>query len=271
MTLERARGTDRLLDILEKLFETETPYSRNSLASAMGVPRSTVYTLVDQLISRGWLEQSPSGTINLGHKSGLLGLAYRSHTHFEQTANEVLLGLVEETGQAAELNVVDNWQQLVVLAVKGPEHSYLQPVIGRRFHLPSTVSARVLLDSVSPDRLQANIPSSHFSAESETPNLETLVRQIEEARQAGFAIGHGLIDRHISVMAVPVHDGNGDCIAAISLIMLSEEIATKVDQVRPAMIQAAQRLTSTLRVVPWPMGRHNLTRLRYETDLIPSK
>ncbi|MER8542968.1 helix-turn-helix domain-containing protein [Mesorhizobium sp. M1334] len=255
-----------MLDILEKLFEAETPYSRNSLASAMGVPRSTVYTLVDQLLARGWLEQSPNGTITLGHKSGLLGLAYRCHTHFEQTANEVLLQLVEETGQAAELNVVDNWQQLVVLAIKGTEHSYLQPMMGWRFPLPTTVSSRVLLDGVPTDRLSANIPATHFAPESETPDIEALVSQIEHARSKGFAIGHGLIDRHISVMAVPVRDSASACIAAISLIMLSEEIATKAETMRPAMLHAAQRLSDTLRVIPWPMGVHNLAKLRSASE-----
>lgn len=261
MAPERARGTDRMLDILEQFFETEVPTTRNGLAGAMGVPRSTVYALVDQLLERGWLEQAPNGAITLGHKSGLLGLAYGRHTHFEQTANEVLLQLVEETGQAAELNIVDNWQQLVVLAVKGTEHSYLHPTGGRRFPLPSTVSGRVLLEGVSAERLAAKIPPHHFQAGSSTPDLETFLAQIDQACSQGHAIGHGLIDRHIGVIAVPVRDGEGRCVAAISMIMLSEEIETKLGGVLNATQRAAQRLSDTLRLLPWSMGQRNRSAL----------
>lgn len=261
MALERARGTDRMLDILEQFFETEAPTTRNGLASAMGVPRSTIYALVDQLLDRGWLEQTPNGAVTLGHKSGLLGLAYGRHTHFEQTANEVLLQLVEETGQAAELNIVDNWQQLVVLAVKGTEHSYLHPTGGRRFPLPSTVSGRVLLEGVSAERLATKIPPHHFQVGASTPDLKSFLAQIHQACNEGYAIGHGLIDRHIGVIAVPVHDGQGRCIAAISVIMLSEEIETKLAGVLSATRRAAQRLSDTLRLLPWPMGERNRAAL----------
>ena len=261
MAMERARGTDRLLEILEQFFDVETPQTRNALANAMGVPRSTVYALVDQLLARGWLEQTPNGTITLGHKSGLLGLAYGRHTHFEQTAYEVLQQLVEETGQAAELNIVDNWQQLVVLAVKGTEHTYLHPTGGTRHPLPSTVSARVLLEGVAPERITAGIPPQHFKPGSPTPDLAVLQEQIEGATRNGYAIGYGLIDRHIGVVAVPIRDQNGDCIAAISLIMLSEEMDAKLEGVLPPALRAAQRLSDTLRLVAWPMGQRNRAAL----------
>lgn len=256
MANERAKGTDRLMDILELFFAAEAPMTRNAIASALGMPRSTAYALVDQLVARGWLDQS-NGNIILGHKSGLLGLAYGRNTHFEQAALELLQQLVAETGQAAELNIVDSWQQLVVLAVKGTEHSYLHPTGGERHPLPSTVSARVLLEGVPSGQLEAHIPPRHFVPGHPTPDIPTLNAQIEEATKAGFAVGHGLIDRHIGVIAVPVRDQDGAPIAAISMIMLSVEIDGKFDAVLPAAQRTALRLGETLRLMPWPLGERN--------------
>jgi DNA-binding IclR family transcriptional regulator len=253
--MERAKGTERLLEIVEHLGRAEAPVSRNALASAMGIPRSTVYALVEQLLARGWLSQSANGEIALGQKIGLLGLAYSRQASFEPLAAEALRALANETGQSMELNIVDNWQQLVVVAAQGFEHTYLNPAAGLRVPLPATVSARVLLEGVPSARIRANIPPAHFRlADGRFLAPESFFAEIAESGRVGHAAASGLLESHVGVIAVPVRDASDRCIAAISMIMLAQSMEARLSEMLARLHRTAEKLQDTLTLGTWPLG-----------------
>ncbi len=253
--MERVKGTERLLEIVEHLGRADAPVSRNALAASMGAPRSTVYALVEQLLARGWLSQSANGEIALGQKIGLLGLAYSRQASFEHLAAEELRALADETGQSMELNIVDNWEQLVVVAAQGFEHTYLNPAAGLRVPLPATVSSRVLLEGVTPARIAAFVPPAHFRlAGGRQLSLETFCAEIAEAGRAGHAAGNGLLESHVGVIAVPVRNAFGHCIAAISMIMLAQSMQARLPEMLPLLRRTAARLEDALTLGTWPLG-----------------
>lgn len=102
--MQRAKGTDRILDILEQLESVSEPMSRNALAKELDCPRSTIYSLVDQLVARDWVAIDSDGGISLGYRAGLLGLAYSRNARFEQVAREVVQRVAIETGVVTEIN-----------------------------------------------------------------------------------------------------------------------------------------------------------------------
>lgn len=160
--MQRAKGTDRILDILEYLENLANPVSRNALANALDCPRSTIYSLIDQLVVRDWVAIDDDGGIHLGHRVGLLGLAYSRHARFEQFAREVVQRVAIETGVVTEINIVDNWQQLVLISATGRGRNYLRTVEGSRYPLPITGSARLQLAGVPRKTIRLNISEEDF-------------------------------------------------------------------------------------------------------------
>ncbi|WP_372094449.1 IclR family transcriptional regulator [Tistrella mobilis] len=253
--MQRAKGTDRILDILEHL-ETETrPVSRNALAKALNCPRSTIYSLVDQLVARDWLTQDDSGTISLGHRVGLLGLAYSRNARFEPVAREVVQRVASEAGVVTEINIADSWQQLVLISATGRSRNYLRTVEGSRYPLPITGSARLQLADIPREVIRRNIPDEEFRLGSgEILPFETFCAEIDQARRDGHFIARGLIDRYVGTAGVPILNRHGHCVATLSIILPQADLDARQNDLLDILRRGADELSGYLRAAVWPMG-----------------
>lgn len=139
-SVERARGTERLLDIFDHLGKCEHGQTAGEIATAIGAPRSSVYTIAEALTSRGYLERSPEGLLTIGSKIAVLALAFDQQSRISLMARSVVRDLAEATGEIAELNILDGWKQLVLIAENGPRQFYLRSQEGGRY--PGGYTAR---------------------------------------------------------------------------------------------------------------------------------
>lgn len=255
MQRQRAKGTDRVLDILEHLESEAKPVSRNALAIALDCPRSTIYSLVDQLVARDWLAMSDDGGIALGHRAGLLGLAYSRNARFEQVAREVVQRVAVEAGVVTEINVADNWQQLVLISATGRNRNYLRSVEGSRYPLPITGSARLQLAEVPRELIRRNIPAEDFRLGSgEMLPFEQFCDEIEQAAVDGYFIARGLIERYIGTAGTPIRNRNRQCVATLSIILPQEDLDARRDELIDVLQRGADELSGYLRAAVWAMG-----------------
>ena len=253
--MERAKGTDRILDILEKLSIISEPISRNTLARELDCPRSTIYSLIDQLVARDWVAIDESGGLALGYRAGLLGLGYGRNTRFEQVGRETVQRVALETGAVTEINVVDRWEQLVLISATGHSRNYLRTVEGSRYPLPITGSARLQLVGVPLETIRKNIPSEDFRLRSgEMLPFAQFADEIRQAERERFFIARGLIEPYIGTVGTPVRNRDGNCVATLSIILPQAELDNRTDELLAALHRGADELTSYLRTIDWPMG-----------------
>lgn len=255
MAMDRAKGTDRLLDILAYFEGNRDPVSRNALAIALGCPRSTVYMLVDQLVERGWLQQLENGSVSLGYRAGLIGLAYAGHEEFEKSARLTVSKLAEELGEVIDLDIIDKWKQLVVVSANGRGKTYLNVVEGSRYPLPLTASSRVLLDGIPAKVLEACIPPEDFVAsDGSAVRLSDFMRDIQQAQHVGYGMVEGSMDPMIGAVSVPVRNPSGHCLAALSVVLPSALIKADIQALLQPLSRAALELQNQLKLRPWPLG-----------------
>ncbi|TYR35467.1 helix-turn-helix domain-containing protein [Mesorhizobium microcysteis] len=265
--MQRAKGTDRILDILEHLENEQRPVSRNALAKALDCPRSTIYSLVDQLVVRGWLTLDDDGGISLGHRAGLLGLAYSRSARFEQVAREVVQRVAVETGVVTEINVADNWQQLVLITATGRSRNYLRTVEGSRYPFPITGSARLQLVDVPHDLIRRNIPEEDFRLGSgELMPFDQFCDEIDQAARDGYFIARGLIERYVGTAGTPISNRNGQCVATLSIILPQADLDAREDELIDILRRGAEELSGYLRAAVWPMGDRAHSHLFRDRD-----
>lgn len=263
MAMDRAKGTDRLLDILAYFEGDRNPVSRNALAVALGCPRSTVYMLVDQLVERGWLQQLANGSVSLGYRAGLIGLAYAGHEEFEKSARLTVSKLAEELGEVVDLDIIDKWKQLVVVSANGRGKTYLSVVEGSRYPLPLTASSRVLLDGIPAGVLETHIPAEDFVAgDGSAVRLSDFLQDIQQARDVGYGVVEGSMDPMIGAVSVPVRNPSGDCLAALSVVLPSALIKDDIETLVRPLSRAASELENQLRLRQWPLGEAAFASLR---------
>lgn len=250
----RSRGTDQLLSVLECLASIDAPVVPNVLAEILGMPRSTLYSMVNQLEARGWLVRQDEG-LAPGPQAGMLGLAASRLTDFERRARAMVQELALQTGDLIELNIVDQWKQLIFFCANGRRDSYINSVEGMRYPLPRTSAARVLLVGLPIEMLQRNIPEEDMRMQSGAKlSYAEFHTQIAAAGAVGYAQAAGLIDPYIATLSVPVPDRSGRPIAALCTVLAAEEMRRLFDDRLSRLHQAAERLAQILRFAHWPIG-----------------
>lgn len=243
----RARGTDRMLDIMEFLGRHDHAVSAGEIAAALQAPRSSIYTIVDIMVTRGFLHRAPSGSISLGPKIAVLGLAFERGSAILRKARDIARDLSDKTGEIAELNVLDNWKQLVLIAENGPSMNYLRSVEGGRFALPQTASGRFLLEGFDIAEISANIPAADFTNGPGQPQAaQQLIEEGEAAAIRGFVCTRGLIDPNIACIAAPVRNASGKCVAAISLVMTNARFDDMSEPFTSHVVDAAKALSADM-------------------------
>ena len=244
---DRARGTDRMLDILEHLGRNDRAMTAGEIASAIGAPRSTTYTIVDSMVSRAFLQRSEDGLVSLGPKIALLGLAFERGSTIIQAARTIVHDLSRETGEIAELNVLDNWKQLVLLAENGPRQFYLRSVEGGRYPIPQTASGRFLVQSRSPEEILASIPEADYvGSNGVRQTAKQFLGDIEQAKTDGFVCTRGLIEPNVACIAVPIYNHSGKCVAAISLVMTITNFDDRETALLESVRNAGERLSAQM-------------------------
>ena len=100
---KRARGLDRAFEILDFLRQKRQALKPNEIAAQIGAPRSSVYELVNLLLSNGILEfTGGEGRVYLGRKLYFLGAAYENHFDFTRECEATLERLADETRETAQ-------------------------------------------------------------------------------------------------------------------------------------------------------------------------
>lgn len=241
----RAKGTDRLLDVLDCVVSQSMPQTRNAIAATIGAPRSTVYSVIELLLKRDYLEQiEPEGLIVPGGKCGLLGFAYDRHNPFGRRARHVVAKLARQAGEVAELDIMRGWRQIVLISETGRGHNYRVAVEGSSTALPQAASGRFLLQGVDRRDMEANIPVADFTmADGSKISLDQFRDHVEMARRQGYWTARGLIDPYIACIAAPVHDRSQRCIGAVCLVVPLPELARREDQLIAMTREAADELT----------------------------
>lgn len=252
--MQRARGTDRILDILECLARLNRPAGRAEIAQETRMPRSTVYALCDLLIERGWLEDQ-DGRVTLGRQAGFISNSYLHGQGFEALARDILRRLAVETETLTEINVVEDWLHIVALSEGRIAHGYIRPIEGARIPLTPTAAARILLADVPEDFIMRHIRDEDLRDVSGAPvSRAAFFADIELSRTRGYATIAGWFDGTLSTLAVPVLDPAEQIIASLCMILPTREMDARLDFYLHKLRQGAQELTVLLTRLPWPYG-----------------
>lgn len=247
--MQRAKGTERLLEVLDCVIDQERPVTRNAIAAAINAPRSTVYSIIEVLLTHDYLEQiEPEGLIVPGPKCGLMGLAYDKHATLGRKARQVVSRLARQAGEVAELDVMRGWRQMVQISETGRGHNYRVALEGSTSPLPQTASGRFLLDGIAREEMEKNFtPHDYVMADGSVLSLDDLCAHMGRAKEQGYWVASGLIDPYIACIASPVRDREERCIAAVCLVVPLPEMAQREGEFITMTCAAAQDLTQLLR------------------------
>ena len=183
----------------------------------MRKPRSTVYRLLGDMVSVGFLDYDDGeGSYRLGIRLATLGDLARTSTSLQRLSHPALLELTAVTGELSVLMVLSGDEGVTVDVVESVHLLNIPGTLGGRFPLHATAGGKVLLAYLPESRLEASLtaPLARLTRKTITSRA-TLRRQLARVRKAGFAWQECEWLSDVYAVAAPVFDHRGDVVAAI--------------------------------------------------------
>ncbi len=191
------KSAARTVELLELLASRgDRPARLQELADELEVPRSSMYALLQTLISRGWVRTDVTGSLyGIGIHALLTGTSYLDSDPRVRLVRPYLDEASQALGETIHLARLDG-RDVAYLATR-ESHEYLRTIsrVGRR--LPAHVGA--LGKALLAERPDGDLPEGPYRAL--TPNTRTsreaLAADLAEVRARGWSI-----DREEGVLGI---------------------------------------------------------------------
>jgi DNA-binding IclR family transcriptional regulator len=178
----------------------------SEISHRVGLPKSTVHRLANQLCAVGWLERN-SGGFRVGLRLLELGSVALQRTGLREVAFKHLHSLALRTGLTVHLGILDHGEVV-----------YLDRVTTIRVALPTRVGGRVpaYCTAIGKALLAFEDPASQASALAVTPRRteftiidpRALQGTLDSARQTGIAYDREEAYRGLGCVASPIRSGD---------------------------------------------------------------
>lgn len=241
---------DRMMDVLGELEARDGGATISDLVAKLGLPRTTVYRILNSLQLHDMVRRTDAGSYHLGRR--LLGLA--SHVAASSGpldlvpfAAPVLEHLSATLGEASKLTVIDGDGVLVIAAAQGRRAYALSVVPGQHLAGHAGAAGKMLLA-----HLDESVLAQRLSRPLEALTAKTIVdprklrAELSRIRQQGWAHDKGENEPSILAYAAPVADRDGTVVAAVSVPFLLGAESSRMNEIRLAVINAARSLTAAI-------------------------
>jgi DNA-binding IclR family transcriptional regulator len=223
------------------------PLSPADIAERTGLPRASVYRLVDALGTIGLTEIRMSGQVSLSLRWLRLADAASGAMTEWAGADAILEDLAGRTGQTAFLSVPRPDRALCIRWVPGSGIGVLILRPGRSLPLHAGAAGRLCLAYRGDlGDVLAQAPFTRFTPRTLT-TAEELAADVGTTRERGYSLSDQDVTEGIGALGVAVPDARGDLAGALSIGGLARDFDQNRQRFVDVLQEAAQRLGTNLR------------------------
>lgn len=246
MNDHRIPAIDRAFDVIDALARRPGG-TISAVTAALGIPRSTVYRILNSLEARGIVVRDVEGAYELGPQLIRLAGAVSKGVDLVTLARPYMERLATDYKVTVKLSVLDQGTALVVAVAESPSSYSVTTKIGSRFPLHAGAASKVLLANASPE-----FQDEYLSGKLDTFTAQTVSdprkirRMLAQVREQDYAEDRSEFVPGVTAVAAPVFDPRGSCVCALSVPYLSTASETTSQRLRKAVIGTAKSLTRQL-------------------------
>ncbi|NEE02892.1 IclR family transcriptional regulator [Phytoactinopolyspora halotolerans] len=245
--------------ILRHLARQGGPATAASIAGELGLPRSTVYHLLNELEREGLVVHLPEERrYGLGIGVFELGTAYSRHAPLARLARPLLHSLVDEVGHGAHLAVLHGREVLYLLEERAPGSPSLVTDVGVRLPAHLTASGRAMLAGLPAAQVRALFPDASAFTDRHgagPQRLSELRAVLADVRQRGYATEDGEVTPGFASVSVAARDHTGYPVAAMAVTFDRNAVDERdwralAAQIDPVAAELTRRIGGPDAVVP---------------------
>lgn len=212
------QSVERVITLLEALARAGGPVQVRELSAQVGLPRPTVYRLLETLTRHGFAV-SADGGFTLGPRILALAAQRLEQIELRAVGRPVLEALRDATGETVHLAVLEQGQVVYIDKLESPGPLRMASAVGKIMPAHSTALGKAMLALHPPDVVEAVI--ARHGLPRRTPNTITdrgrLLEELAQVRARGFAIDNVENEEGIRCVGAAVLDHRGRVAGAVSL------------------------------------------------------
>lgn len=246
------RSLSKALSILSAVAASDRPASAGEIAARTGLPRATVYRLIDTLRVEGYLFEPQSGRFTVGFELLPIAASLLDSNPLRLDAMPHLQDLSRETGERTNLGILYRGNVLLLAGFERPSLPTIYSRFGRRVPIHCSGLGKAVLSQLSPAEVAAILGDAPLEAR--TPRTITdrarLAVELQDIRARGYAREHGENSPHSCCIAAPLVWGESRVIGAISISGRDPE---SVERHVPSLLAAAEKISHVARENYYPL------------------
>jgi DNA-binding IclR family transcriptional regulator len=209
---------ERTVKVLDALGRNPRGLSLPELASATGIPKSSLFRIVATLLRHSIVIKDKERQVYcLGMRLYEWGSMALDRLDFKTVVHPFLTRLASETGQSFYLAVLEDYEVILIDRADTPDIWRIVTRIGLRSPVHCTASGLALISEFSESQLNDLVKKKGLKKF--TPKTivtkEALIEKVKMVRKLGYAVADGDFKPDLFALAVPLKDHKGDIIASL--------------------------------------------------------
>lgn len=239
------QSLERAFDLLERMADAGGEVGLSELSVSSGLPLPTIHRLMRTLVACGYVRQQTNRRYALGPR--LIRLGESASRLLGTWARPYLARLVEETGETANMALLDGDEIVYVAQVPSKHSMRMFTEVGRRVLPHSTGVGKALLAHLPANEVRALLSRTGMPAATEKTitSPDAFLTALEEVRRSGYAVDDN--EQEIGVRCLAVSVPNSPTAAAISISGPAGRVTeTMTEKTVPVLQQIAVELSEAL-------------------------
>lgn len=208
----------RSMEILN-LFINHAKLSFNEIIELSGIPKTSVYRMLQSLEEMSLIEKDSHNKYSLGILFLRFGHLVSERIDIRQVALPTMEKLHSEFGEAINLIIRDGDEAVYIEKIQSIQPVRLYTTIGRRSPLYAGACARAILSFLPAQEREDYLKRAELIpyAKGTITNMDQLRHTISDARNLGYTVSYSELEDFTAAVAAPIFDHKGDVVAGISI------------------------------------------------------
>jgi len=204
------------------MLQLEGGLTVSEVAARLGVARSTAHRVLQTLVYRDFAVQDERRVYHPGPVLELAAHSQSTTSRQRTVALPHLHRLVETLDESVNLTIRTGDLTRFVASVEAARTLRVSSREGMVFPAVQTTGGLLLLAELPAPDLRALYSEERFTERAhERPDLPRLRTELARIRRQGFAVNHERSEHGVVAVGVPLRDGEGTAVAALSVSMPS--------------------------------------------------
>lgn len=214
-------AADQTLRILSHLATRPAPVAASAIARELGLPRSTVYHLLNTLAARGFvIHLRDDQRWALGTAAFELAGGYARQQPLARLGRPIVAALSDRLGESAHLAVMSGSDVLYIVEERAARRPALVTDVGVRLPAHLTATGRAMLAALPREQIRALYPgpSAFPDRTGRGPRRPSELRELlRQVRERGYATEDGEVADGLRSVGAVVADRTGWPVAAVAV------------------------------------------------------